>query len=144
VPEFLIYSHKPQRGGRSIQANTNNPPQDPPPSPEKPIIDTPLEKPIVVVPSDDSISVDLQIPDIFIEDSTPPVPEICINTIHLPKPEIPKQVQTPKITKPKITKPKITKPKKVIVEKTVPPKEIPKVSLLRRFIARIRKIFGRK
>jgi len=27
----LIYSHKPQRSGRSISANTNNPPQDPPP-----------------------------------------------------------------------------------------------------------------
>jgi len=29
----LIYSHKPQRSGRSISANTNNPPQDPPPKP---------------------------------------------------------------------------------------------------------------
>jgi len=27
----LIYAAKPQRGGRSIRANTNNPPQDPPP-----------------------------------------------------------------------------------------------------------------
>lgn len=28
----MIYSHKPQRSGRSIASNTNNPPQDPPPN----------------------------------------------------------------------------------------------------------------
>jgi len=27
----MIYSHLPQRSGRSIPSNTNNPPQDPPP-----------------------------------------------------------------------------------------------------------------
>lgn len=31
----MIYSHKPQRSGRSIHANTNNPPQDPPAPPLK-------------------------------------------------------------------------------------------------------------
>ena len=49
----MIYSHKPQRGGRSIITNTNNPPQDPPPPKET------------------------QIPDVFIEDSTPGIPEVC-------------------------------------------------------------------
>jgi len=49
----LIYSNLPQRGGRSIQANTNNPPQDPPPLEplneipvvDTPIVDTPVEQP---------------------------------------------------------------------------------------------------
>ena len=31
--ELLIYQAKPQRGGKSIPVNTNNPPQDPPPPP---------------------------------------------------------------------------------------------------------------
>jgi hypothetical protein len=39
----LIYAAKPQRGGRSIQANTNNPPQDPPPSKDIPPIIIPKE-----------------------------------------------------------------------------------------------------
>lgn len=29
----MVYQAKPQRGGRSIPVNTNNPPQDPPPPP---------------------------------------------------------------------------------------------------------------
>ncbi len=57
----MIYAAKPQRGGRSIQANTNNPPQDPPP------------------PQTASIIPELGPNDVFIpiENTTPPVPEIC-------------------------------------------------------------------
>ncbi len=54
----MIYAAKPQRGGRSIQANTNNPPQDPPPPPG-----IPLKPTEVFIP---------------IENNAPPVPEICI------------------------------------------------------------------
>jgi len=56
----LIYAAKPQRGGRSIQANTNNPPQDPPPAPE-------LVPEIVIEPTEVFIP---------IESTAPPVPEI--------------------------------------------------------------------
>ena len=50
----MIYQAKPQRGGKSIPVNTNNPPQDPPPPPEVidiiPQIPKPVEiiKPIIV------------------------------------------------------------------------------------------------
>jgi len=47
----LVYSHKPQRSGRSIQANTNNPPQDPPPPPPPPVPEPCVEeKPIITIP----------------------------------------------------------------------------------------------
>ena len=62
----MIYSHKPQRSGRSIQANTNNPPQDPPP-------------PSKLIGLDDIPKVSYEIPDIPIENTIPPVPELCIN-----------------------------------------------------------------
>jgi hypothetical protein len=86
----LIYSHKPQRSGRSIQANTNNPPQDPPP-PSEIII------PEIIIP-------ETVVPDILIADSTPPVPEPCINEAPvLPKSE--KKVRkTPKKVTPKPVK----------------------------------------
>ena len=89
----MIYSHKPQRSGRSIQANTNNPPQDPPPPPETIIPET-------------------IVPDILIADSTPPVPEPCIQEVPtLPKPE--KKVRkTPKKVTPKLVE-KITWRKKI-------------------------------
>ena len=51
----MIYAAKPQRGGRSIPTNTNNPPQDPPPT------EIPLEPTEVFIP---------------IESTAPPVPEI--------------------------------------------------------------------
>lgn len=137
----MIYSHKPQRSGRSIAANTNNPPQDPPPPPK-----TKLD----IIPK-----VSYEIPDIFIEDSTPPVPEICIKEKlviatpppqkirkHSPRKTMPKQQpQKPKITKPKITKSKITKSQTI----KKPQKEILlKTSLFKRFLAKIKSIFGRK
>ena len=88
----MIYSHKPQRSGRSISTNTNNPPQDPPPPK--------LITPEISIP-------DLQIPDIFINDTTPPVPEICIpEKPEITTPKIPAKKVTPKIPAKKVT-PKI-------------------------------------
>ena len=72
----MIYSHKPQRSGRSIPANTNNPPQDPPPPPKD-------------IPKVSEIPID-----------TPPVPEPCIK-VTTPKPQkkiVPKQQPTPKLS----------------------------------------------
>lgn len=108
----MIYAAKPQRGGRSIQANTNNPPQDPPPK------SVSLDD----IPKVPYVS---EVPDISIEDSTPPVPE-CTNE-----------------------KPKLTKPEKIISKskpktKLVIQKVTPKQSLFRRFLTKILKIFGRK
>jgi len=57
----LIYAAKPQRGGRNIQANTNNLPQDPPPPPTETKVIPELEQTEVFIP---------------IENTTPPVPEI--------------------------------------------------------------------
>lgn len=53
----MIYAAKPQRGGKNIQANTNNPPQDPPPT--------------TFIP-------ELKPNEVFIpiENTAPPVPEI--------------------------------------------------------------------
>ena len=44
----MIYAHLPQRGGRSIKANTNNPPQDPP-LPNEIDVETPIAKPKPVI-----------------------------------------------------------------------------------------------
>lgn len=60
----MIYAAKPQRGGRSIQANTNNPPQDPPPVPE-----------ITIEPTEVFIP---------IESTAPPVPEIIEEPTVIP------------------------------------------------------------
>jgi hypothetical protein len=88
----LIYSHKPQRSGRSIQANTNNPPQDPPPPSE------------IILP-------ETVVPDILIADSTPPVPEPCIHEASvLPEKKVKK---TPKKVTPKPENKVITKPVKI-------------------------------
>lgn len=54
----MIYAAKPQRGGRSIPTNTNNPPQDPPPPNEIPLLENEVFIPI--------------------ENTAPPVPEIEI------------------------------------------------------------------
>jgi len=107
----LIYSHKPQRSGRSIPTNTNNPPQDPPSPPKDitlddipkvPYSETPLE-PIVDIP----------IVDIPIKDTTPPVidieEKIVVEKIkHIavkPKPTTPKkQLVIPKPVKQSIWK----------------------------------------
>ena len=64
----MIYAAKPQRGGRSIQANTNNPPQDPPPT------DT------IIIP-------ELGPNDVFIpiENTAPTVPEIMEEEVIIPE-----------------------------------------------------------
>lgn len=96
----MIYSHKPQRSGRSIPSNTNNPPQDPPPPPDKPIgLDD-----IPIVPY-------TQVPDVLIEDSTPPVIDVLGKIPKVAKPIKAKPIKKPKVTK-KIT-PKITSTVKV-------------------------------
>jgi hypothetical protein len=103
----LIYSHKPQRSGRSITANTNNPPQDPPPPPDSIISESQITES------------QPQVIDIPIEDTTP-ISEICVKeekivTKIVTKPTLPKIVTKP--TLPKIvTKPKVVK----IIEKTQP------------------------
>ncbi len=96
----MIYSHKPQRSGRSIPTNSNNPPQDPPP------------------PSS-------EIPDILIEDTTPPVPD-CTNEFALPEPK-----ETPK-------KQVIKPSKKVTPQKTV----TIKISWWKKLVSKI--LFWRK
>lgn len=62
----MIYAAKPQRGGRNIQANTNNPPQDPPPPTET----IPLEPNEVFIP---------------IENTAPPVPDVIEESVIMPK-----------------------------------------------------------
>ena len=64
----MIYAAKPQRGGRSIPTNTNNPPQDPPPTPEL-VPEIPLEPTEVFIP---------------IESTAPPVPEIIEEPTVIP------------------------------------------------------------
>ena len=108
---ILIYSHKPQRSGRSISSNTNNPPQDPPsPVEEKPISQVVEEQPKVILPSPEIIVPEkiivtpkkpsVEIPDVPIEDTTPPVPEACPEE----KPFTPKAtlIREP-ISEPKVT-----------------------------------------
>jgi len=68
----LIYAAKPQRGGRNIQVNTNNPPQDPPPRTETFIPE--LESTEVFIP---------------IESTAPRVPEIIEEPVVY---EIPQKV----------------------------------------------------
>ena len=68
----MIYAAKPQRGGRSIQANTNNPPQDPPPT------EIPLEPTEVFIP---------------IESTAPPVPETIYEEPTIVSTVIPKIVK---------------------------------------------------
>ena len=137
----MIYSHKPQRSGRSIQANTNNPPQDPPPPNDTkipnitPVVDTIIDT-IVDTIVDTIPVVDLQIPDILIEDTTPPVPETCVEE----KPII--IIPEKKISKPQITKPTPKVTTKVTTKVT--PKVTTKVSFFRAFITKILRIFGRK
>lgn len=103
----MIYSHKPQRSGRSITANTNNPPQDPPSPPKiddvPKIVETPIpiETPIAEIPV---------VPDVFIEDSTPPVLDAVIDAV-IEKPAVKKSIKKP--TRKSIKKPVIEKPAKV-------------------------------
>jgi len=127
----LIYSHKPQRSGRSIPANTNNPPQDPPPPPQ-PIVDVPK----VPIELDVIPKVSYEIPDIPIDDTTPPVPEICIKeklVITTPK-IIPKQQPQKKIVVPKQLQ-------KKFIPKQQPQKPTPKLSLFQKIFQKIKRFF---
>jgi len=108
----LIYSHKPQRSGRSITTNTNNPPQDPP---------FPHNK----------------IHDISFKNTIPPVPEICT---PIPELSIPKEKIAPKIV-PKITiKKPVTVPTTPTTPTITTPTK--KTSWFTRIISKIRKIFS--
>ncbi len=93
----MIYSHKPQRSGRSITANTNNPPQDPPSPPKIDDVPktVPIETPIVEIPV---------VPDVFIEDSTPPVLDAVIDAV-IEKPAVKKSIKKPIVEKPIVEKP---------------------------------------
>ena len=101
----MIYSHKPQRSGRSISANTNNPPQDPPPPKvdDIPKIPKTLE-PIVDVPIKDTTPPVMDIeekvvvkPPVKIEYTTPVIEKVVVKPI-LVKAK-PKTIVTPKIAK---------------------------------------------
>lgn len=127
----MIYSHKPQRSGRSIAANTNNPPQDPPPPPDDKVIG--LDD-IPVVPYE------TEIPDVLIEDSTPPVmpaietPEIDIVEI----PEIVKPIRIKAAKKPKA--PKITPKITPTIEESAP---VVKLTWRLRIVSFFKKLFRR-
>ena len=45
----MIYQAKPQRGGRSIPVNTNNPPQDPPSPPVETVSPIEVESPVEII-----------------------------------------------------------------------------------------------
>jgi hypothetical protein len=139
---ILIYSHKPQRSGRGISTNTNNPPQDPPPPKEENIPIAVEEKseiiqtvPEITVPKKTVPKIEkqtLEVPDVPIKDTTPPVPEVCPEE----KPVLPKEIKTKLITEPK---PKVTITTQI---KTTKQPE-PKPSWFARLITRIKGFFGR-
>jgi len=144
---ILIYSHKPQRSGRGISSNTNNPPQDPPSPHEEEQIPIPIEVQPEIIQTVPEITVPektiltpkkpiQEIPDIPIEDTTPPVPEECIEE----KPFIPKAtlIKEPILE----TKPKVSVTSEIKVK--TQPKPQPKISWYRRFISRIKKFFRRE
>lgn len=88
----MIYQAKPQRGGRSIPVNTNNPPQDPP------------------APPLDLTAPDVIVPDVIVPDVIVPVEVPVIDVV-----EIPQIIPPIKIAKVKITK----KPKATTIPTTV-------------------------
>ena len=132
----MIYSHKPQRSGRGISSNTNNPPQDPPAPHDEKQIPIPIEiQPEITVPEKIIREPEklTQVPDIPIEDTTPPVPEVCLEE----KPFTPKATW---IIEPiPETKPKVTVTAKIKTKKQ--PKPEPKISWIKRFISAIKKFF---
>ena len=140
----MIYSHKPQRSGRSISSNTNNPPQDPPPPHEEKQIPIPIKVQPEIIQTVPEITVPektirapkkptQEIPDIPISDTTPPVPEECIEE----KPFLPKATL---IREPiPETKPKVTIATEIKVKEQ--PKSVSKISCFRRFISTIKKLF---
>lgn len=143
---ILIYSHKPQRSGRSISSNTNNPPQDPPtPVEEKPIAPVVKEQPTVTLPTPEITIPEkiiitpkkpsVEIPDIPIEDTTPSVPEVCPEEkLFIPKATL---IREP-ITEPK---PQVEITPEIKVKQQPTPS--PKISRFRRFINRVKGLFRR-
>ena len=109
----MIYAHKPQRSGRSIAANTNNPPQDPPP-PKDILPIPPVTEPIV-------------------EPITEPIVE------PTPEPIIPKITKAPKTIK----VPKITKAPKTVITTTIKVPKTPRFAFLHNIIAKIKIFFKR-
>ena len=143
---ILIYSHKPQRSGRAISSNTNNPPQDPPSPHEENQIPIPIEVQPEIIQTISEVIVPektirkpekptQEIPDIPISDTTPPVPEECMEE----KPFLPKDtlIKEPILE----TKPKVTVTTEIKVKEQ--PKSVPKISWFRRFISTIKKFFRR-
>ena len=138
----LIYSHKPQRSGRGISSNTNNPPQDPPSPHEEKQIPIPIEiqhKIIQTVPEKiirEPEKLTQEVPDIPIEDTTPPVPEVCPEE----KPFTPKATL---IIEPiPETKPKVDVTAEIKIKKQPKPEQ--KISWFKRFISAIKKFFRRE
>ncbi len=138
----LIYSHKPQRSGRGISSNTNNPPQDPPSPHEEKQIPIPIEiqhKIIQTVPEKiirEPEKLTQEVPDIPIEDTTPPVPEVCPEE----KPFTPKATL---IIEPiPETKPKVDVTAEIKIKKQPKPEQ--KISWIKRFISAIKKFFRRE
>ncbi len=145
----MIYSHLPQRSGRSIAANTNNPPQDPPQATTLP--PTIEEKPIA--PISDIIIAKISVLEnkiaVFEEKIT--VLEKKITALEQKKIVIPDiTILEKKITileQKKLVIPEIQILKKKITvlenskQESKITKEIPKKSLFRKFLT---KIFGRK
>lgn len=83
----MIYQAKPQRGGRSIQTNTNNPPQDPPFPPET-ISTNDVTAPGVIIPIEEPI-VDVVIISEIIKTIPPPTvttPTIPQKMVNVPTP----------------------------------------------------------
>lgn len=142
---ILIYSHKPQRSGRNISSNTNNPPQDPPPPHEEKQIPTPIEIQPEIIQTVPEITIPekiirepekptQEVPDIPIEDTTPPVPEECKEE----KPFTPKDT----LIREPIPESKVTVTTEIKTKKQT--KTEPKISWFRRFISRIKKFFRRE
>lgn len=138
----LIYSHKPQRSGRGISSNTNNPPQDPPSPHEEKQIPIPIEiqhKIIQTVPEKiirEPEKLTQEVPDIPIEDTTPPVPEVCPEE----KPFTPKATLI--IESIPETKPKVDVTAEIKIKKQPKPEQ--KISWFKRFISAIKKFFRRE
>ena len=152
----MIYSHLPQRSGRSIQANTNNPPQDPPPQiiKEKPTVPIPdvitpkitlLEKKITLLEK----KITLLEKKITSFEKNIPLFEKKIVSLEKKIPLFEKKITLLENNIPLLEN-KITLLEKKIITLKAPKqeskitKEIPKKSLFRLFLTKICNLFGRR